>query len=259
MRCLIVVLVLALAACGGDSPIAPAPLREPLPSLPADPLLAETWIISGQSNAVGCAVGSGPNPTSSVLMPRFGEWVPARDPLPFMEPYPGCEVGPWVTAAQAYAAQTGRTVHLTGWGRVASPITLWGPTAEGWIRLRMMIDYDGQRASTLLWWQGETEATLDRTTGYAAALTDLVRRTREATRNPMLRVLVIGLADAPYASQLTGYDRLRAEQRAYAAADGNAVIVSAEGLPLNPEGPYHLTAEGYAALGRRVATALAAE
>ncbi len=262
-RALAFALLLLLIGCnsptvptGPSSASAPAALP-PNESTPSNPTAtADTWIISGQSNAVGCAGGIGPSKSGRVLMPLVGSWVPASDPLSFVEPCSGCEVGAWVTAAQVYNAAAGRAIKLTGWARVSSAISLWRADQDGWSRLRARIRSDGQAATTFLWWQGEAEAASNQATGYAAALADLVRRVRDEAHNPSMRVVVIALADAPYPDLRKGYERLRNEQRTFVANDGRALIVSAEGLPLNPDKPYHLTVSGYAELGRRVAAAM---
>jgi lysophospholipase L1-like esterase len=117
---------------------------------------------------------------------------------------------------------------------------------------------NGNNADAFLWWQGEADAITGQTPLYQAALANLVQRVRTAAGRPDMRVLVVGLADAPNAETRQEYADLRQAQQAFVAADGHAVYVSAEGLPLlSPPVPaYHLSAAGYAAMGQRIADAL---
>ena len=107
---LVSLFLLVTAACGNPgisgffSPVAYLPPVSP-------PFESETWIVSGQSNAVGCGLGASLDISPSVEMWNGAGWQPAHEPLAFMEPFAGCHVGPWVAAANAL----NRPVKLTGW------------------------------------------------------------------------------------------------------------------------------------------------
>ena len=221
----------------------------PLPSVPS--LSApETWIISGQSNAVGCATGPEIATSSLVEMWAGGGWQPAREPLSFMDAHEGCQVGPWLPAA----LDLGRRIRLTGWGHAGSAIATWAADGAGWRQLETTIAASGIGARWFMWFQGETDAAEGNEKAYATKLEDLIARVRIAAENPVMRVLIVGLADAPFLEVAAGYARIREEQMAVAERDPLAIYVPAEGLPTAaPQQPHHLSAEGYRLLGARIA------
>jgi hypothetical protein len=235
--------LLALSACGGAGA---TPSDTVLPAVVPP---AETWIISGQSNAVGCARGTSVD-DARVQMWTGAGWLPAHEPLAFMEPFEGCQVGPWLQAARA----VGRPVRLTGWGKVGISISNWNPQTDGWRRLEHAIKSSGLGASWFLWFQGEADAVGKGTQApYADRLTDLIARVRRAAQNPSMRVLIVGLADAPFQHFAAGYTQVRLAQEEVAARDPLTVYVSAEGLPTAASQPYHLTEASYRVLGVRIA------
>lgn len=240
------ILLLVLSACGTAPPV-PTPA-----ALPRVPPAVETWIISGQSNAVGCARGDSFNGAhvADVEMWTGTGFRPAQEPLAFMEPYEGCQVGPWLSAAHAVA----RPVRLTGWAKVGESIHNWAAGAEGWQHLEHAISTSGQGARWFLWFQGEADAVGKCTkAAYAADLEDLIMRVRRAARNPAMNVLIVGLADAPSRQIAAQYGEIRTAQQEVAARDRHAFYVSAEGLPTAVDQPYHLTHEGYRVLAMRIA------
>lgn len=246
---LVSLFLLVTAACGNPGV---SGFFSPAASLPplSPPFESETWIVSGQSNAVGCGRGASLDISPSVEMWNGAGWQPAHEPLAFMEPFAGCHVGPWVAAANAL----NRPVKLTGWGRVGMPISAWENGAEAWQRLESIIAVSGHGAAWFMWFQGETDAvTGDADGSYGESLEALIRRVRDAAKNPRMKVLIVGLADAPRNRQ-TGYALIRKAQQQVAERDPRAFFVSAEGLPTGaPASPYHLTTAGYRALGSRIA------
>jgi Carbohydrate esterase, sialic acid-specific acetylesterase len=221
--------------------------------LPTVSPLPEIWIISGQSNAVGCARGASLD-GFQVEMWAGTAWQPAHEPLAFMEPYKDCQVGPWLSAARA----VGRPVRLTGWGRVGIPIDFWAAGAEGWRQLEHAVAVSGQGARWFLWFQGEADAVVPgQQASYAVKLADLIVRVREAAKNPTMNVLIVGLADAPFRKLAAQYAAVRAAQQQVAARDPRVFYISAEGLPIAiPKQPYHLTDVGYSLLALRITEVL---
>jgi hypothetical protein len=259
-RRLLTLLYLSSVLTGCANPVQPTPtfdatIAPTIPVVPPPPPQFTTWVISGQSNAVGCAAGSGPSPVEDVLMRLNDAWVPASDPLPFLKVEPGhdfCHIGPWVTAAQL--VKKDKPIHLTGWARGGSEIRWWAPGEYGWAKLEPLIP---KGADVFLWWQGESDAVLYKDGTYQASLEDLVTRVRAAAQNPAMRVVVVGLADSPAPIWNVQYAKLRAAQQAFVAGDPNAVYVSSEGVPLQPgAGVFHVTADGYREVGRRIAAAI---
>lgn len=217
----------------------------------------QLWLLTGQSNCVGAALGASPLPTADVLMPSGAGWVPAVEPLSCFD-YTGCEgsAGAWVTAAHAYVYWCpGTTVKLTGWARGSMPIAAWAEGAEAWAGLKAAILRAGSGVTQFIVAVGEADATLGTLcVDYGEGLVSLIERVRALT-SASLPVVIIGLADAPeqYAA---GYWTIRETQRSVAALTG-ARFISAEGLPRSADSPFHLTVGGYHALGKRVAALFA--
>ncbi len=247
-----VLIVLCLAGCGSSSVTSPD-LPEPTPHVTPTPAIPETWIIWGQSNALGCAEAPGNVGGPGVVAWASGAWIPASEPLPFMEPYDDwtrdfhCDSGWAVTTANL----TRRSIRLTGHAAAATRIGYWLKHPD--LLLRNLVD--AKDAKWMIAYQGESDA-LHRSETWASDFRELVGLVRGAT-NPRLRVLVIGLADSSAASysERQMWNGLRGEQRDYVASDPLAVFISAEGLELQADG-VHLTRAGYAALATRVAAAI---
>jgi hypothetical protein len=213
-----------------------------------------TWIISGQSNAVGCAVGSGPEARPELMMWAGTAWITAHDPLAFMETNADCQVGPWVVAAQSYFDRTHQPVRLTGWGRANQFITLW-TDGEGWDRLRASIPPPNGQPSVFLWYQGESEGYAQNATGYADHLRDLIARVRSIA-GPDTLAVIVGLADAPASALYNDYANIRTAQQAVVRSDPHALYVSAEGTERQPTRGITSPRTGTPSLGRRVAAVL---
>jgi hypothetical protein len=242
MRCgAAAVLGLLLAGCGSSHTTGPDPIvSDPTPA-PSPATQPETWIVWGQSNALGCAEGPGDVGRPGVEA-WAGRWVPAEEPLPFMERFANyttgliCDSGWAVTAANLM----GRPVRLTGHAAAATPIQWW---------------LDHPEAKWMIAYQGESDA-IRGSARWASDFAELVAMVRQVT-HPQLRVLVIGLADSTatsYGAQRS-WDGLRDQQQAYAASDPLARYVTAEGLELQTDG-IHLTRAGYAELASRVVQAI---
>lgn len=217
------------------------------------------WIISGQSNAVGAAVGSGPTPVNNVKMWNGAGWQPAQDPMTFTD-HTGCEgpVSAWVTAAHAFSFWVpGSNIFLSGYAKPSMPISSWAEGGAMWLQLRANILAANKALNVFIWYQGETDAVQNTLlTEYQAALIDVISRVRALVNNPTLPVVIVGLGEGP-ADYAAGYWSIREAQKSVAERTG-ALYVSAERLPLDaPLSPYHLSAAGYAALGKRIAAYLA--
>jgi len=241
---LLIVLVLFSLACGGRGPTSPEVPDAPAPAAPAP--RPEVWVVWGQSNALGCAEGPGYSGGPGVEAWGPTGWVPAEEPLPFMDPFSSaklsCESG-WAVKA---ANLSGRPIRLTGHAHVAKPVSWWLKDPG---RLLSNLS-DARDARWLIAYQGESDAER-RSTTWVRDFSQLVALVRGAT-NPELRVLVVGLGDEPSTSGRNLWNNLRAQQRAYADGDPLSAYTSAEGLPTQ-EDEVHLTREGYSDLARRVA------
>ena len=197
----------------------------PPPRAPSVPV-PETWVVSGQSNAVSC----GPRTFIGV-------------------PYAGCTEAAWSTAVE----RLGLPITLSGWAKGSEPIDHWG---YGWNNWQFLLSEIRQanNFTTFLWWQGEAEATNGQAGSYGAMLRDLIYRVRMTTPSVHIKVVIVGLLDAP--GNYPDYDVVRNAQRAFVTADSNAVFIDTRGIRLNPASPFHLDADGYCEVGERIAEAL---
>jgi hypothetical protein len=126
-----------------------------------------------------------------------------------------------------------------------NPIETWAPGKSNWTELARLLR---QPLRAFVWWQGESDAT---SATYPADLTDLVARVRLANGTPNLLVVVIRILPLPHGSGAS----VRAAQEAFVQADVNAVLVSCDGVPAQPDG-VHLTDAGYRQVAARIVAIL---
>ncbi len=222
-------------------------------ALTAAEITSDVWLISGQSNACGWAVGEGhqPDPRVQIYDPAKRAWAMAAEPLALLH---GTGVGPWHSAALV-VAQGGIKVGLTGFADPGKPIANWDPGAVDMVGLERSIhEQGGEGAGVFLWYQGESDAnTAMDTPTYQAKLRDLIARVRKSARNPTMTAVIIQLAY--WGPSVANAVAIREAQRCFVIDDGNALLVPALGLPMQGDGG-HLTREGYFSLGERIAKAL---
>ncbi len=237
-------------ACGSDSPVGPSalPSASPAPSPAAE---CQTWIIFGQSNAIGYADGPLVTGSPRTSMWSDGAWVsPASEPLPFLMQYEtATDTGHgWAVSLASHMAFP---VRLTGFARGGTQIKWFLVHSDELLeRLKYATD-----ARWFIAYQGESDAIAGTQDTWAEFFAELMRRVRSRT-NPALRVIVIGAADFnPNFRYDRGFrarwDQLHEQQQAYVASDRRAVYVSAEGLPLREDG-FHLSGAGVDGLVERL-------
>ncbi len=113
------------------------------------------------------------------------------------------------------------------------------------------------RLSAILWYQGESDTQTEATAAaWAPTFVDMISEFRSDLGKPNLRLIVIGLADAPSrASQpprSIGWQMVQDAQRRLQLP--NQQYVSAAGLPVNPDSDdIHLSTAGQIELGKRLA------
>ena len=212
---------------------------------------ADTWIISGQSNACGWAEGKGlpSDPRVQMWDAAAKKWIPAAEPLSLLNG----KSGAWL-AAGLEAAKAGVTVRLMGHASPGQPITYWDESQPGLPALLGNIQACGQGASTFIWYQGESDAIGGTDPKrYQERLRDLVAKVRTAAKNPDMLLIVVQLAS--WRDNPAGIMLIREAQRQFVASDPKAILVAGLGRPVQADGA-HLTAEGYQELGREVGRAI---
>jgi hypothetical protein len=214
---------------------------------------AETWILSGQSNACGRGAlpALPPNPLVEAFDAKAGKWIPAQDPLPNM----GTDrLGPWHAAAVEFAAGSGRKLRLAGFAQGGVPISFYKAGGAGWKSLSASIKAGGARADAFLYYQGETDA-VNRLAPdkYVAELKDLVARVRQEAGSPKAVAVIVQLG-LWKDKRPADFMAIREAQRRFVIEDSSALLVPALG---RKAGDYvHLGREGYIELGREIGRAL---
>jgi len=225
-------------------------------------ILSALMVLAGQSNALGFGLSPAELPADvRSIDSRVRIWTGAR----FEVMRPGINTGtpanpaawgPEVAFARAWrAAHPSERLYIVksvkgSTGLAADPAALdWSPASRGELFDRTTQIVAAARAasgltvSTILWMQGEEDATDDRrAAAYAANLRELIFAMRAAWGEAGTRIVVGRIADGPpYA------ETVRAGE-AMAAAKAHAVLVETEGLSRQGD-RLHLDAAGEIALG----------
>jgi hypothetical protein len=166
-------------------------------------------------------------------------WVPAVDPLHWDKPAivgvgPGRAFG-LALAARDPNARIGLVPAAVG----GSPISSWEPGAvdpatrtrpydDAMARLAVAVRSGRVRA--ILWHQGESDATAERSVVYAAKLRALIERFRADLRDPGLPFIIGQLGEFAGRPWTADMRRVDSVHRAIAASVPNVAFVSAQGL-----------------------------
>ena len=217
-----------------------------------DIYVGDVWIISGQSNAVGCGYEKElfrqPMPGVQGLSPKYGlyEWSAARDG--FFE----STMGPWVTAAQKFYTETKIPVGLVGHAVGSKAIDYFYDDGDAYF-LRPLIERDGQNAAAFFWYQGESDAFRPETRdSYGPKLAGLVKAVRKIANNDKMQVGIVQLARYTWQKDDT-FAPVREAQRQFVLADPNAVLYSTMPYEVNKSDKIHLMSAGQFALGNQIA------
>lgn len=196
------------------------------------------------------------------LDPRM-QWVPAVDPLHWDKPAivgvgPGRAFG-LAIAGRDPNARIGLVPAAVG----GSPISSWEPGAvdpatrtrpydDAMARLAVAAKHGRLRA--ILWHQGESDATPERSVVYAAKLRALIARFRSELGDPNLPFVIGQLGQfsgRPWSADMRRVDSVH---RAIAASVPHVAFVSAQGLRDKGDA-LHFDAASARALGERYAAA----
>lgn len=218
-----------------------------------DVYVGDLWIISGQSNAVGCgnnaALGAKPIPGVHCLEPRYNlqEWTVARDG--FFEH----TVGSWVTAAQEFYGATAVPVGLMGHAVGSKPMDYFlDPETGDPFILRPLIEQHGVGAAAFFWYQGESDSFQPaQEAAYQQKLTKLAGAIRQLTQNPNLMIGVCQLGRYTWFKD-DHFTAVREAQRQFVLQDRRAVLYSTLPYVVNAKDRIHLETEGYIALGKQI-------
>ena len=256
-----VVLSVAALACSGSRPST---------ALPGAATLTDTtlqvFLLAGQSNMAGRGEVE---PRDGVVNPRVLRldarmtWVPALDPLHWDKPAI-VGVGPGRAFALALAARDPRArIGLVPAAVGGSPVSSWEPGALDAATnthpyddamARLAVAMKSGRLRAVLWHQGESDATPQRSVVYAAKLRALIERFRSVSGNPDLPFVIGQLGEFPGRPWTADTRRIDSVHRALAASMPNVAFVSAEGLRDKGDA-LHFDAASARTLGERYAAA----
>lgn len=209
---------------------------------------ADTWILSGQSNACGRGKAPGPDPDPHVKMWNGQQFVQAEEPLPRMNG----SVGPWLFAATS-VAKAGVSIKMTGFAGGGQPISYWDEGKPGWTALAKQVNGGGKDAGVFLWYQGENDGSTGMSEEeYRKNLKNLVERVRTLAKNPKLRVLIVQIG--LWKNSKGDFMPIREAERRFVIEDGNALLVTALGRTFGDG--VHLDKPGYKELGEEISRAL---
>lgn len=208
----VILSVLLLAGCSGkQSPTAPTVTAQPIPTIPTRPANPNvpTFVVSGQSNA--------------------------------------CPLGNYLTLIGPTRMACSGGTAIRAWGATPPP-AFPGDWHWVWPDLYAVLTY-APTPDVFVWFQGESDATDALIPDYGAALTDLLKRVRTATK-PDLIIVIVGLED--YTADRPHWDAIRGAQAQVAAADPRALYVSTMDIPTCQPVCQHLSDVGYSTLAVRI-------
>jgi hypothetical protein len=260
LRCVLLSSVAALACAGGG------PKTAPLGAAASTDTTIRIFLLAGQSNMAGRGRVEA---RDSVIEPRVlrldaqMKWVPALEPLHWDKPAivgvgPGRAFG-LALAARDPDARIGLVPAAVG----GSPISSWEPGAldpatrthpydDAMMRLRVARRHG--RVHAILWHQGESDATPERSVVYAARLRALIERFRSELGDPELPFVIGQLGEflgRPWSADMRRIDSVH---RAVAASVPNVAFVSSQGLRDKGDA-LHFDAAAARELGERYAAA----
>ena len=130
------------------------------------------------------------------------------------------------------------------------PIRYWDVGNSGWSRIEQAMS--ACAVSTVVWWQGESDARDNTVMGYEWALWNLAMRINGVY--PIRQFVVVGLLDPPAwdAEIGTRYDMIRQQQRDFVARWSGAMYLDTRGVPLDSS-TWHATEGGYSDVAARLA------
>jgi hypothetical protein len=219
-----------------------------------DIYVGDLWIVSGQSNAVGCGYDTsfGKKPMAGVhcLAPTYGRWIwgVAKDG------FFGAYVGPWVTAAQEFYKQTGVPVGLMGHAAGGQAMDFFMDNKhQDMPFLKGKVEQHGANAALFMWYQGESDTFRpEAMESYDTKLVSMAKAMRSYTGNPELKIGIVQISKYLWFKD-EHFAEMREIQRQFVLNDKNSILFSTIGYEVNNKDKIHLTAPGQVDLGNQMA------
>lgn len=246
--------------------------------------VGDVWILGGQSNMQGCGRWTHrakPHPMVQAFYSN-DRWAVAEDPLhnlwdavdPVHHALAGGQyaappklaaarrgVGPGVAFGQAMFKATGVPQALLACAHGGTSMSQWNPAnlqpgEEGKCLYGAMlrrVRKNGGKVAGVVWYQGESDATLDAAPHYTQRMIDFARTLRRDLGNANLPIAIVQL------SRYTGngfpeWNQIQEQQRLLPGQLRNLATVPAVDLPLDDG--IHVSSAGCARLGVRLAEAM---
>jgi hypothetical protein len=218
-----------------------------------DIYVGDLWIVSGQSNAVGCghdtSLGKEPMAGVHCLAPTYNRWIwgVAKDG------FFGAYVGPWVTAAQEYYKETGVPVGLMGHAVGGQPMDFFMDDKHQHMPfLKRKIKDHAANAALFMWYQGESDTFIpEAMESYDKKLVSMAKAMRSYTGNPELKIGIVQLSKYLWFRD-EHFAEMREIQRQFVLNDKNSVLFSTIGYEVNNKDKIHLTSPGQVAVLSKV-------
>ena len=251
--------VVLLSACAAVACARPTATPSP------NALQRDLFLLAGQSNMAGRGTVEPEDrvaPVGIAMLDRTRAWVPAMDPVHFDKPSAG--VGPGRAFAIAVRSTSAtRDIGLVPTAVGGSPISSWEPGAldtatkthpydDAIARARAAMREGRFRA--ILWHQGESDATPERSVLYAQRLRTLIARFRAELGDPTLPFIIGQLGQFPRANWSAARVRVDSAHRAIAETLPGVAFVGSDGLHHRGDS-LHFDSPSARELGHRYAAA----
>ncbi len=245
--------------------------------------VGDVWVLAGQSNMEGVARLEGvPEPHPQVMMYGHDErWQPAQVPVHVLAaaidpvhggprtPEESAEamaraperdrgMGPGLFFARELTARTGRPIGLIPCAHGGTSMEEWSPVrrdAGGESLYGSMLrrfQEAGGAARGILWYQGESDTRPGQSDDYEQRFIDFIAAVREDLGEPELPFIYVQIGRFTRTPAERLWDRVQDAQVRVEEAVDNVAFTTAVDLTLDD--PIHVSAEGMATLGARLAT-----
>ena len=241
--------------------------------------VGDVWVLAGQSNMEGVGNMSGaakPHPLIRVFSMRH-EWKQAKDPLHILAESPdACHnggvqrspqeveqirrtahkgVGPGIFFARQMLERSGVPQGLIATAHGGTAMWQWDPV-KGEMYASMLSSWKatGQPVAGLLWYQGESDTNEKDEEIYVDRMKKLVAATRRDFRVPGLPWVIVQIAQVFTDDLNPSWNRIQELERQLPDKIRNFETVSA--IDLSLDDGIHISSEGYAILGSRLAIAM---
>jgi len=244
-----------------------------------DVLVGDVWITGGQSNMQGCGRREGAAKPDPMVRAFYfhDEWKIAKEPVHNLweavdeahydlgivrgqfSPHAG--VGPGIAFAKDMLARTGIPQGLIACAHGGTSMSQWDPKRKApsnstlYSATLRRVRKNGGNVAGMIWYQGESDATVESIPHYTKRMQALVRTLRRDLKAPNLPWAVVQLGrlvSGMFPAHC--WNEIQEQQRLLPDSIKNLTVVPAIDLPLDDS--IHIGADGQQRLGKRLAYAM---